>query len=61
MMQLERVRRQLDDRGGYTLPSGIRYTGLAARHAIEREMRAGGYEPESEWQNNSRNYRKKEK
>jgi len=48
------IRRQLDPTGGYLLPSGVRYTGLAAQHAVNKEMRAAGYKPVGDWQDGSR-------
>ena len=48
------IRRQLDATGGYRLPSGVRYTGLAARHAVDHEIRVSGYVPVGEWEGGTR-------
>ncbi|MGO9582041.1 MAG: hypothetical protein ACLP36_04460 [Acidimicrobiales bacterium] len=59
-MQLARVRRSLDETGAYLTAEGVRFTGLAAKHRIDKEMRCGGYVPENDWQGHSRIYKKKE-
>ncbi len=40
---------------------GVRFSGLAATHRIDHEMRVSGYEPVGEWQDGSRTFRPKER
>lgn len=57
----ETIRRSTDATGGYMTAEGVRFSGLAATHRIDHEMRVSGYEPVGEWQDGSRTFRPKER
>lgn len=48
------IRRHTDETGGYMTTEGVRFSGLAAVHRIDHEMRVAGYKPVGDWQDGSR-------